>query len=890
MHTTKTTCPYCGVGCGVVVTRTDNGQFSVKADPTHPANQGRLCSKGTALADTLEHPSRLLYPSIQGERVSWEQATDTIATRFQAIKDQYGPEAIAFYASGQLLTEDYYVANKLMKGYIGAANIDTNSRLCMASAVVAHKRAFGEDLVPCSYQDIEAAELIVLIGSNTAWCHPVLYQRIAKAKQQNPALKVVLVDPRRTQTADIADLHLGITPGSDAFLFNGLLHYLAHSGHTNTAYVNQHTHGAEQAIASAAIDTNSPELVAKHCGLSMADVMQFFTLFAATEKVVSMFSQGINQSSSGADKGNALINCHLLTGRIGKLGMGPFSVTGQPNAMGGREVGGLANQLAAHMEIDNPEHRQIVQSFWNSPHIPEQQGLKATDLFKAVHQGKVKAIWIIATNPAVSLPDSKQVREALEKCELVIVSDCVSDTDTLRYADICLPALTWGERDGTVTNSDRTISRQRPFLSPPAEARADWQALSQVARKMGYETAFSYQSSRDIFSEHAALSAYQNQGQRCFNIGALAGLSTEAYNQLPSLQWPIHFSKNKDTAELYQGTSRLFSDGKFYTSDQRAQFIPIQPRLPCSTRSEQYPLTLNTGRVRDHWHTLTRTGISSRLSAHTTEAYAEIHPQDAKARQIEAGALLRIFNHQGEVIVRAIISAEQQQGSLFVPMHWSGEFGNSATVSRLIPSVVDPLSGQPESKHAVVQVERMPTLWQGLLLSRRKLSLNLPRHWSVHKVGDVWQYHLACDQPLERWEHAARQLLCADTDTANWVEYLDSAQQSYRAARFIDQQLESCLFISTTSTPPINNAWLISLFEQSVIDTKARQSLLSGKPTTPVADTGKTICACFNVGEITIQQAIKEQGLDSVERIGQCLQAGTNCGSCVPELRTLLTL
>lgn len=896
---TKTTCPYCGVGCGVIVEQDAAGAFKVRPDKEHPANLGRLCSKGTALAETLDHPQRLLYPEIDGQRVTWDVATTTIASRFQQIIAEHGADAVAFYVSGQLLTEDYYVANKLMKGYFGSANIDTNSRLCMSSAVAAHKRAFGEDLVSCSYADLEQAELIVLVGSNAAWCHPVLYQRMVKAKKLNPALQVVTIDPRRTQTADLADLHLGLAPGTDAILFNGLLNWLAENGHTNHAFVSQSTNGMEQAVELAKTTAPSVQAVAAQCNLAVEAVEQFFKLFAATQRVVTVFSQGINQSSSGVDKGNALINCHLLTGRIGKVGMGAFSFTGQPNAMGGREVGGLANQLAAHLDIDNPQHRDLVQRFWQSPRIARQAGLKAVDLFQAMEAGKVKAVWIMGTNPAVSLPDSAQVRRALLACELVVVSDCVRNTDTVDLAHIRLPALTWGERDGTVTNSDRTISRQPPFLPAPGEAKQDWKILAEVAHAMGFGSAFPYQSAHEIFREHAALSAYENHGERCFNLGAWQTLTAADYDELAPTQWPI------DTAG--QGTTRLFADGTFFTPSGKAQFIAVKPRLPQSKRTPEFPFVLNTGRVRDHWHTLTRTGISPRLSAHVAEPYVEMHPCDARDQGLQDGGISRIYTATQSVLVKVKTSRDQQRGSLFVPMHWSGQFSGAAGVGALIPAIVDPISGQPESKHAVVAIEAYQAAWQGFLISRRVLlpsplpGSEAPRssgrdglgmggnYVTAIKAPNAWRYELAGQQPSADWSTFARDLLCQPADDVNWTEYLDIARQTYRAARFTGDQLESCLFISASAERLPPRDWLVSLFAQETLSPADRASLLAGKPAVAAEDKGRTVCACFNVGEKTILKAIAEQGLNSVEAIGHCLNAGTNCGSCLPELQELLS-
>ncbi|WP_278395795.1 molybdopterin-dependent oxidoreductase, partial [Acinetobacter venetianus] len=506
---TKTTCPYCGVGCGVNVEvqhKAHGTMVQVSGDTEHPSNFGRLCIKGSRLADTLGLETRVLSPMFgrknHREATTWDAAVGKIATQFQACIDQYGRDSVAFYVSGQLLTEDYYVVNKFVKGYLGTANIDTNSRLCMSSAVAAHKRAFGEDIVPASYEDFEYADMVVLVGSNTAWCHPVLYQRIMQAKNKNPDLFVVVVDPRFTSTCEQADLHLPILPGQDVVLFNGLLQHLYQNDHVDHHFVESYTEGLEALLDASATEQDFDSIV-KRTGISAEKLQLFFEKFAETEKVVTLFSMGVNQSSQGVNKANSIINCHLLTGKIGKLGAAPFSMTGQPNAMGGREVGGLANMLAAHMDLENPSHQNLVQEFWQSPTIATHAGLKAVDLFKAVESGKIKAIWIMATNPVVSLPDADQVKRALEQCEFVVVSDICAETDTTAYADVLLPALGWGEKDGTVTNSERRISRQRAFLDSPKQAKADWWAVSAVAKKLGF-TGFDFNNACEIFNEHAA--------------------------------------------------------------------------------------------------------------------------------------------------------------------------------------------------------------------------------------------------------------------------------------------------------------------------------------------------------------------------------------------------
>ena len=551
------TCPYCGVGCGLLVEQDGAGKWLIKGDSQHPSNWGRLCSKGTALNETLSHEGRLLKPLVDGAAAPWDLALDRVADRFRQIIDKDGPDAVAFYVSGQLLTEDYYVANKLMKGFIGSGNIDTNSRLCMASSVAGHRRAFGSDSVPGCYEDFEQAELILLTGSNTAWCHPVLYRRIEQAKVNNPALCVVVIDPRETATCELADLHLPLRPGSDSILFSGLLTWLHDQGYMDEVFVQAHTQGLQAALQQARWYTASLVAVAQHCDLEVQAVTKLYQLFASTQKVVTLYSQGINQSSSGTDKVNAIINCHLITGRIGKPGMGPFSITGQPNAMGGREVGALANQLTCHMDIENPDHRQLVSRFWQTDKLHQKPGLKAVDLYHAVAQGRVKALWVMATNPAVSLPDANQVREALKRCEFLAISESYRTTDTAAYADVHFPAQTWGEKDGTVTSSERTISRQHRFLPPAGEARPDWWIICQVAKRLGY-AGFDYARPQQIFTEYAHLSGYENNGERDFDISGLADLTVEQYDNLQPVQWPIPAGKS-------DGTARLFTDGCFFT-------------------------------------------------------------------------------------------------------------------------------------------------------------------------------------------------------------------------------------------------------------------------------------------------------------------------------------
>ncbi len=883
-QTVRTTCPYCGVGCGIEAQRqgtTVTVQVQVRGDERHPANFGRLCSKGSALAETLDLEGRLLYPEIHGRRASWDQALDAVAEGLRDVIVRDGPAAVAFYVSGQLLTEDYYLANKLMKGFIGSGNIDTNSRLCMSSSVAGHKRAFGADVVPGNYDDLEQADLLVLVGSNLAWCHPVLYQRVLKARQERDGRpRLVVLDPRRTATAEEADLHLPLRPGTDTVLFNGLLVHLFQQDRLDIEFLDQHTADFWSALRAAREVAPSIASVARRCDLAEAQVAEFYSLFARTSKTVTVYSQGVNQSSCGSDKVNSIINCHLATGRIGKPGMGPFSITGQPNAMGGREVGGLANQLAAHLDF-TPTDIDRVGRFWKAPAMATTPGLKAVELFQAVADGRLKAIWIMATNPVVSLPDADRVRAALRTCPLVIVSDACADTDTVALAHIRLPALTWGEKDGTVTNSERRISRQRAFLPAPGEARPDWWIVTQVARRMGFAAAFSYETPAAIFREHAALSGFENGGHRVFDIDGLAGLSDADYNTLEPLQWPVPVGG-------HPGTARLFGDGRFATSDGRARFIAVGERAPAHALSEDFPLALNTGRVRDHWHTLTRTGKSSRLSAHVVEPYAELHPMDARVYGIESDSLLRLFSRWGEAIVRAKTNPDQQPGSVFVPMHWGEPYANQGRIGAVINPATDPLSGQPEFKHTPVRIQPYRPTWQGFILSRKRLKRDAWNGLSYRvsaRGPNGWRYELAGETIPMDWADWARSL--QPMIGAEWIEYDDRSAGRYRGAMLVNGRLEFCLFIAPDHRLPPRD-WLADLFAKTALGRAERAALLAGRPGKGERDQGSVLCACFKVGINTLRQAIQEHQLTSTAEIGAVLKAGTHCGSCVPELRKLL--
>ncbi|MGZ8190682.1 MAG: molybdopterin-dependent oxidoreductase [Methylococcaceae bacterium] len=898
--TIKTTCPYCGVGCGITAT-VDEQKHRVKinGDKVHPANFGRLCSKGSALGETIELKSRLLQPKVYGRDTSWTEALDLVADSILNTINQYGADAVAIYGSGQLLTEDYYVANKLMKGFIGSGNMDTNSRLCMSSSVAGHKRAFGADTVPGCYADFELADMIVLIGSNTAWCHPVSFQRIRAAKEANPQLKIVVIDPRRTSTCDIADLHLPLAAGSDTDLFNGLLHYLAVGYASRTTptiadvpvrdayptaldldYIEQHTEGFTEALAAA--DIISIEQVAAQCHLSSEAVQRFYDWFASTEKVMSLYSQGVNQSSSGTDKVNSIINCHLATGRIGKPGMGPFSLTGQPNAMGGREVGGLSHQLAAHMDFSSIDDINRVARFWGSDRIAETAGLSAVELFDAIYDGKVKAVWIMGTNPVVSLPNADKVKQALQRCDFVVVSDCIANTDTTALAHVLLPALGWSEKDGTVTNSERCISRQRALFKPSGSAKPDWWIITQVARRMGFEQAFHYQSPVEIFREHAALSGFENNaehGLRDFDISAFADIDQRDYDTLQPTQWPVN-------QQYPQGRARLFDDGQFFTPSGKAQFIAVTPRTPVNLPDPAYPLILNTGRLRDQWHTMTRTAIAAKLNQHKPEPFIEVHPVDAEYYGLLHNALAVIESSWGSMLARVQVTDSQLPGNLFVPMHWTEQFANRGRMGALVNPVYDPISKQPELKHTPVRIKAYRPLWQGFILSRRELKITAPDYWVKIKGEKFYRYELAGETLPENWQDWARTYLCC-ADNPEWQEYQDVGIGSYRAAQLVGNHLESVIFIAANGHLP-ERSWLTSLFAKAELDRQERIVLLTGLPPLGAPDVGAIVCACFNVGEKTILTAIKEKGLKTHQEVGLCLKAGTNCGSCVPEIKALL--
>ncbi|MBM3272778.1 nitrate reductase [Candidatus Kaiserbacteria bacterium] len=862
---TRTTCPYCGVGCGVLAS--PNGK--VAGDPAHPANYGQLCSKGSALGETLGLDGRLLYPMRRQEdgrfvRITWDMAFDEAVSGFRHIIDEHGPDAVAVYLSGQLLTEDYYVANKLMKGFVGTANVDTNSRLCMASTVAGHKRAFGGDVVPGCYEDLDEADLIILVGSNAAWCHPVLFQRMIRSREER-GTKIVAIDTRRTPTAESADFFLHITPGGDQALFSGLLNYLAHFGALDEVYIERHTTGFQDALVSARGIAPTIGATARSTGLRESDVAAFFELFARTPRTVTAFSQGVNQSAQGTDKVNAIINCHLATGRVGRRGASPLSLTGQPNAMGGREVGGLANNLAAHMGFD-AESIDRVRRFWNAPRMAVREGHKAVQMFEAIARGEIKALWVVGTNPAASLPNANAVRAALSKLNLCIVSDNVLSNDTIKSgAHLLLPALAWGEKDGTVTNSERRISRQRAFSPSPGEVRADWEIFTEFAQRMGF-AGFDYRSAADVFREHAALSGFENEGARVFNIGGLANISAEEYEALEPIQWPI------PDATL-TGRARLFHDGRFAHHDERANFIATKTPTLAVPLSAEFPLRLNTGRIRDQWHTMTRTGSSPRLARHLPEPFVEVSPQDATLFDLENGGFGQVTTPHGSCILRVIVTDTQPAGQIFAPIHWTDETASHARVGCLVAPIVDPYSGQPESKASVASIAPTNFSRQGFLVCRQPVELPPTIWWARVKLEAGYGYRIACELSDDDWLEHLRLFTGEDV-----IALTDVERGLARGAAFAVSRVEYAWALDRRAL-----SW-DTMLEQFAFEQPDRLAILNGGASH--SSKGSLVCACFGVSHDQIA-ALVGQGILTPSEIGAACNAGTNCGSCVPEIRRI---
>jgi assimilatory nitrate reductase catalytic subunit len=878
----NTTCPYCGVGCGIKVSNSDSSSSQavvINGDNYHPANFGKLCIKGKNLADTLDNENRLITPKINNKVQKWSRTLDFVASKINQSIEEYGRESVGFYVSGQLLTEDYYVANKLMKGFVGSGNIDTNSRLCMSSAVSAHKRAFGEDIVPMSYSDITKADLIVLAGSNLAWCHPVLYQRIREEKARRPELTLVIIDPRVTASTELADLHLPIKAGHDVTLFNGLLNFLNQHGFINQDSLSSvdKSIGLKQALVNAKEDS----LLLSSTGLSDNEIEKFYQLFANKKKVVTLFSQGINQSKQGTDQVNGIINCHLVTDKIGKTGCGAFSITGQPNAMGGREVGALANTLASHIEFSDSHLHDALADFWQTDNLAKKEGLKAVDLFDAVESGKIKVLWIMATNPLVSMPNHEKIKQALLKCPLVIVSDCVASNDTLNYADVILPAQTWGEKSGTVTNSERRISRQRSFLKPFGQAKPDWWIISEVAKRMGFSEQFSYDSEHQIFAEHASLSGLNNKGSRAFDISAFSKLSADQYQRLQPFQWP-----QPKGLPIKVNEQNFFTKGRYYHDNNKARVIAIKSNTDIDS---SHLFTLNTGRNRDQWHTQTRSGKSGILSQRHPEPEVEINQADAALLNIKNGQLVAIDTDDKRVaeqhLIRARVTKTQREKELFIAIHWSASNFNQGCVSKFVEANMDAISGQPAFKHSKVTIKPWHYCSEAMLVVRNTINENFATYQVEQKITGGYCYYLAStESPKVFFERLNNFVLTnvkkmTEHNVSKVLNASDSAKSYYRKSYFVQDDMQATILVSQQKDD-LPQGWVSQIFTLSE-SIQAKRNMISGD--SKRLQSKNTFCHCLNVELNQIEQAI-ESGKITVDSIRSKTKAGNGCGSCIGDI------
>ncbi len=914
MAETRSTCPYCGVGCGVII-ETEGAQVTgVRGDPQHPANFGRLCTKGSTLHHTASAAvtlqTRLLQPArrmARGEAprpLGWDQALDLATDEFARIIGAHGPDAVGFYISGQLLTEDYYVFNKLAKGLIGTNNIDTNSRLCMSSAVAGYKQTLGADAPPACYEDLALATTLFITGSNTAWAHPILFRRIEEAKNANPAMKIIVADPRRTDTAQAADLHLPILPGSDVALYNGMLHLLMWEGLTDAAYIAAHTSGYE--TLRNRVRDYPPKEVARLCGIREEDLVQAARWFGAAQgRTLSLYCQGLNQSSSGTAKNAALINLHLATGQIGKPGCGPFSLTGQPNAMGGREVGGMANLLSAHRDLAKPEHRAEVARLWGVDSVPATPGKTAVEMFEAAADGQLKALWIACTNPAQSMPDQGTVRRALERAEFVVVQEAFGSTATCAYADLLLPATTWGEKDGTVTNSERRISRVRPAVPAPGETRHDWAAAVDFARRLetrlrpGRPSLFPYDTPESVWNEHRETTRGRDLD--------ITGLSYARLEAAPA-QWPFPEGAS-------EGRARLYEDGVFPTPDGRARFVDTPYETVAEPREARYPFSLNTGRLRDQWHGMSRTGTIGRLFGHVPEPCVDLHPQDMARLKLADGDLVHVTSRRGSIVLPAQSSEQVGPTQAFIAMHWGEEFlsGSSSTgqrmagINTLTTPVFCPSSKQPELKHAAVKVLKAEFPWRMLgmawlpadkaLLAREQLKALMAAFpfancvpFGRERSGVLFRaaaHEAVPDELLIRIEGI---LGLGGQEVLHYADKRRGQRRSMRLAEVNGQvQLEGFVLAGDISA----EVWVKPLLQDELPAKSYGRLLLSPGANAPVAvkARGRQVCTCFNVSEPDIRSALQACNGTAEQRLAQLqgnLKCGTNCGSCIPELKRMV--
>ena len=937
---TRSTCPYCGVGCGVIIESVGERITHVRGDPQHPANFGRLCTKGSTLHLTADpaiaRQVRLTQPMLRGQRgaapqpLPWNAALDLAADRLAAIAREHGPDALGFYVSGQLLTEDYYVFNKLAKGLLGTNNIDTNSRLCMSSAVAGYKLTLGADAPPACYDDVNHADCLFIVGSNAAWAHPVLFRRIEDAKAQRPGMKVIVADPRRTDTASLADLYLPLQPGTDVMLFHGLLHIMLAEGWVDTGYIDRHTSGFT--ALRELVQGYTPDAVAQVCGVPVADLFTAARWFAGVPdgtgqvsansrlRTLSLYCQGLNQSTSGTAKNASLINLHLACGQIGLPGAGPFSLTGQPNAMGGREVGGLANLLSAHRDLANPTHRAEVAALWGlnaGIDLPATPGKTAVEMFQAAADGDIKALWIACTNPAQSMPDQATVRRALERAEFVVVQEAYASAATCDWADLLLPATTWGEKEGTVTNSERRITRVRAAVPPPATSadspRHDWQIAVDLARKLEQRlprrapgTLFPYEKPEQVWNEHR-----ESTRGRDLDITGLSYAQLDAAPQ----QWP-------QPEGQACGTERLYADGVYPTADGRARFAALPYAPLAEERESRYPYALTTGRLRDQWHGMTRTGTLGKLFGHVAEPEVQMHPQDMAEAGLKAGDLVRVTSKRGQLVLPAHPSHEIARRQCFIGMHWGSEFiGGRATdgtplagINGLTTSAYCPTSRQPELKHAAVRIDKVTLPWtvqalawlpadQALAAQRQLRPLlgqfdhavclpfsALPDQGQRAGHTGLW-FQAACSQApgtLDTWLPTLCKALGLDTpDTLRYADAPRHQQRRLRLDRAQGERIQAFLLAGDTRS----SAWLSTLLRESLPTPVSGHGLLQPHARMPGGQPvahSKPVCNCLGVTEQSIASCLSMTPGEPAARLATLqaqLRCGTQCGSCLPELK-----
>lgn len=891
-QSTASTCCYCGVGCGVLIEHDGRQILGVSGDPAHPANFGKLCSKGASLHLTGDRNARALYPELRlgkdlaRSRCDWDSALEHAAGVFAQTIAEHGPDSVAFYVSGQLLTEDYYAFNKLARALVGTNNIDSNSRLCMSSAVVGYKRSLGADAPPCSYEDLEHSDCVVIVGSNMAYAHPVLFRRLEHAKSQRPAMKVIVIDPRRTDTCDLADLHLAILPGTDVALFHGILHLLLWEDWVDRDFIREHTEGLAE--LKVLVRDYTPAMVAQLCGISLEQLQLCAQWIGTAPSFLSLWCMGLNQSSAGSAKNSALINLHLATGQIGRKGAGPFSLTGQPNAMGGRETGSLSNLLPGHREAADPQHRAEVAAYWGVEQVPASPGLTAIELFEQLQSGRIKALWIACTNPAQSLPDQNAVRAALQHCPFVVLQEAFATTETAAFADLLLPAASWGEKEGTVTNSERRVSHVRQAVIAPGEARPDWAITVDFAQRLerrlrpGLPSLFDFDSPAQLFDEYKGLTQDRDLD--------LSGLSHQLIDRLGPQQWPF-------PSGATQGTPRLYGDGRFPTASGRAHFV-CDPYLPAKEqRDARFPLTLITGRLRDQWHGMSRTGTAAQLFGHVSEALLSLHPDELRRQRLREGDLVNLKSRRGSVIVAVSSDDSVRPGQAFVPMHWGDRFLKGG-INVVTQPAFDPLSKQPELKHSGVRLEPVQLPWQLFALIEGDVQAHFR---ALRPLCEAFAYVSLSLTGRERPAlviRAAHQeapppalLKLIDQhlglETGPVLAYDDPRRAIGKRVRIEQGRITAIRLAGET----LAQHWLQELWLEGHADEQLRRWLLAPMSSPPGAsglggERERTLCNCKNVSYRAVCAGIA-QGLN-LDQLKQQLGCGSQCGSCVPEIKRLL--